>query len=614
MGPIRAWTGVILLLVSLLLAAPRSTLRHYRQLGYPLGLQWYSPNGIPLLNDHVWITGWGPICLTTHSTSETISLCLLLSLTSLLLVTSVKCLPTKSRTYRSSVSSSYSSALNDTIVLCDNQYSREGERRKEFTPSPIRQSSSKLYQFTAHSRISKSEPKDDFREDDLRFDENRSTDLDYNDREPSAEYVPGGYHPVHHGDLYASRYFVLRKLGWGHFSTVWLSWDLKEKKFVALKISKSASQYRETALDEIRLIQAAYDGDPKDARRNGIVQLYDHFLISGSNGQHVCMVLEVLGDNLLKLVIDSRYQGLPIRMVKSIIKQVLTSLSYLHEKCKIIHTDIKPENILLCVSHDWLVKLASEATKAYRLNGPLPHYLGGGRKKQKLNDGKISMIDVDLLFKICVRENSIKKEHKFKLSKFFSFSEKQLNKVEKSNKNIRKEETRNDRSEEEINVKIADLGNSCWIDQHFSESIQTRQYRSLEVIIGSGYSTGADIWSTACLAFELATGDYLFEPQASTDYSRDEDHLAHIIELLGPIPDHIIMSGHLSHHFFKESGELLHIENLKPWSLVEVLTEKYRWSKEEARLFASFLEPMLEFDPFDRVTARECLNHEWLRI
>jgi len=37
----------------------------------------------------------------------------------------------------------------------------------------------------------------------------------------------GGYHPVKIGDVYHSRYQVVRKLGWGHFSTVWLCWDLK---------------------------------------------------------------------------------------------------------------------------------------------------------------------------------------------------------------------------------------------------------------------------------------------------------------------------------------------------------------------------------------------------
>merc|ERR1739844_879189 len=95
----------------------------------------------------------------------------------------------------------------------------------------------------------------------------------------------------------------------------------------------------------------------------------------------------------------------------------------------------------------------------------------------------------------------------------------------------------------DLQVKIADLGNACWVHHHFTEDIQTRQYRSLEVLLGAGYGTPADIWSTACMAFELATGDYLFEPHSGEDYSRDEDHLAHIIELAGHIPRTIALSG-----------------------------------------------------------------------
>lgn len=45
----------------------------------------------------------------------------------------------------------------------------------------------------------------------------------------SKEYVfpIGGYHHVKVGDLYNGKYHVIRKLGWGHFSTVWLAWDIQ---------------------------------------------------------------------------------------------------------------------------------------------------------------------------------------------------------------------------------------------------------------------------------------------------------------------------------------------------------------------------------------------------
>lgn len=60
------------------------------------------------------------------------------------------------------------------------------------------------------------------------------------------------------------------------------------------------------------------------------------------------------------------------------------------------------------------------------------------------------------------------------------------------------------------------------------------------------------------------------------------------------------------------SGGLRHIRVLKPWDLLSVLVQKYDWSVHEAKLFASFLEPMLAYDPNKRATAWDCLNHPWL--
>ena len=70
-------------------------------------------------------------------------------------------------------------------------------------------------------------------------------------------------------------------------------------------------------------------------------------LCVGVNGTHVCMVFEVLGHNLLKFIIRNNYQGMPLQNVKIMMKQVLEGLHYLHTKCQIIHTDIKPENVSL---------------------------------------------------------------------------------------------------------------------------------------------------------------------------------------------------------------------------------------------------------------------------
>merc|ERR1719160_63882 len=72
-----------------------------------------------------------------------------------------------------------------------------------------------------------------------------------------------------------------------------------------------------------------------------------------------------------------------------------------------------------------------------------------------------------------------------------------------------------------VSFKVVDLGNACWVERHFSDDIQTRQYRAPEAIIAAGYDTSTDIWSLACMIFELVTGDYLFDPKASEEYPRD---------------------------------------------------------------------------------------------
>uniref|UniRef100_A0A3B5MM38 non-specific serine/threonine protein kinase n=1 Tax=Xiphophorus couchianus TaxID=32473 RepID=A0A3B5MM38_9TELE len=450
---------------------------------------------------------------------------------------------------------------------------------------------------------------------------------DDDEQEDPNDYCRGGYHHVKIGDLFNGRYHVIRKLGWGHFSTVWLAWDIQEKRFVAMKVVKSAEHYTETALDEIKLLKSVRNTDPRDPNREKVVQLLDDFKISGMNGTHVCMVFEVLGYHLLKWIIKSNYQGLPQPCVKSIIRQVLQGLDYLHAKCKIIHTDIKPENILLTVNEPYIKKMAAEATQWQKSGAPPP---SGSMAKMSKNK---------------------KKKMKKKQKKQAELLEKRIQEMEggampdgaEEDDDDDETETNEDTSSatvpvsstlqdvanhtstgsllvnpldplnaDKLQVKIADLGNACWVHKHFTDDIQTRQYRSLEVLIGAGYSTPADIWSTACMAFELATGDYLFEPHSGEDYSRDEDHIALIIELLGKVPRKLIVAGKYCKEFFTKKGDLRHITKLKPWGLFEVLVEKYEWSKEEAHSFSSFLLPMLDLVPERRATAAQCLSHPWL--
>ncbi|XP_019121951.2 SRSF protein kinase 3 [Larimichthys crocea] len=371
---------------------------------------------------------------------------------------------------------------------------------------------------------------------------------DNQDSEDPREYCYGGYHPVQIGDTLNRRYQVVSKLGWGYFATVWLCLDLRLGLRVAVKVLKSGDGFTQAGQDELALLRCAGGPTSRHPSSQRIVQLLDEFKVAGVNGVHMCLVLELLGPDLRSWQLCFGNPGLMWPSVKQIVTQVLQGLDYLHTQCKIIHTDIKPENILLC------------------LEGQSHKVPAGGSS----------------LSSVLTRKETTEKE--------------QLNPYRLK----------------EITVKIADLGSSCWVYKHFCEEIQTRQYRSLEVLLGSEYGPPADIWSVACLAFELVTGDSLFEPKVSKSISQEEDHIAQIIELLGRIPPAVALSGKYSADYFSRRGDLCRIGPLRLWSLYDVLVEKYHILLEEASGFSDFLLRMLDYHPERRATAAQCLRHPWL--
>lgn len=123
------------------------------------------------------------------------------------------------------------------------------------------------------------------------------------------------------------------------------------------------------------------------------------------------------------------------------------------------------------------------------------------------------------------------------------------------------------------------------------------------------------MWSLACTMFELATGDYLFEPKKGKNYSKNEDHLALIAELIGECPNtKFLLSGYKSEQSFDKKGRFKNIKKLKMWPLYDVLIEKYRFRELEARLFSDFLLRILKWEPKDRPSAQEMLQHPWLKM
>jgi serine/threonine protein kinase len=139
---------------------------------------------------------------------------------------------------------------------------------------------------------------------------------------------------------------------------------------------QSAKHYTEAAEDEVKLLRAIRDTNPEAAGRRRAVLLIDDFIHYGPYGSHICMVMEVLGNNLLRMIKSHQYKGVPITLLRRILRQCLEALDYLHIQCKIIHTDIKPENILLCQSWEE-IKVMGDAALAGRSRWPSSGSGGG---------------------------------------------------------------------------------------------------------------------------------------------------------------------------------------------------------------------------------------------
>ena len=316
------------------------------------------------------------------------------------------------------------------------------------------------------------------------------------------------------------------------------------QNYVALKIQKSAKHYTEAAMDEVIILKKIADGDPEDAKN--VVKLLDKFKHTGPNGQHVCMVFEYLGDNLLTLIKCYNYKGLPIGMVKQIAYHVLVGLDYLHRQLSIIHTDLKPENILLCESIDpekslseapLLASTEEKQMVLSRNKGSNTSGLTRNQKKKLKRKAKRALVsgvenDKDQQENGQVEPNDDDSDNdEAGPCKEFQLSVDQVGETsegqeapypDKARRKGLRSWFKRDLSSIDLRCKIVDLGNACWIHKHFTNDIQTRQYRCPEVLLGAKYSTSADMWSFACIVFELATGDFLFDPHSGDDFDRDE--------------------------------------------------------------------------------------------
>jgi serine/threonine-protein kinase SRPK3 len=150
----------------------------------------------------------------------------------------------------------------------------------------------------------------------------------FHETEDIEKYEPSGFHPVHLGEMYDDgRYKIIHKLGSGGFSTVWLAYDVREHRYVALKIitSEASQTYRDSSFaQQFITTQMQLLGSEVFSRPLG------QFWFDGPNGRHLCEVLPVLGPSIS----NTSHDKCRIRpsISRKLAFQAARALAYLHSQ------------------------------------------------------------------------------------------------------------------------------------------------------------------------------------------------------------------------------------------------------------------------------------------
>jgi len=223
---------------------------------------------------------------------------------------------------------------------------------------------------------------------------------------------------------------------------------------------------------------------------------------------HLCIAFELLSINLYELIKNNNFQGLSLGLIRRFAVQMLTALRALR-KLRIIHCDLKPENVLL-------------------------------------------------------------------------------------------------RQPNKSGIKIIDLGSSCFEDERVYTYIQSRFYRSPEVILGLPYDTAIDMWSFGCILAELYTGYPLFPGE------NEVEQLSCIMEVFGTPPPEIVDSSNRKKMFFDSGGQPRIVPNSRGKKRRPSTKDLATILSCNDKSFVNFLKGCLRWDRRNRFKPEDAIQHEWV--
>ncbi|PYI04670.1 kinase domain protein [Aspergillus sclerotiicarbonarius CBS 121057] len=317
----------------------------------------------------------------------------------------------------------------------------------------------------------------------------RSIDVAFGKYEISPVYDSKCFYPAKPGQVLADRYQTLVKVGWGVSSTVWLARDLQghieePEGVVALKIANNNAR---SAGHEREVEEHISTADPSHRGRSLIRTSLGSFEVKGPEGSHSCLVYPPMREPLSMYQQRFNDRRMPLPLIKTYIRALLTGLDYLHEECRTVHTDLKLENIMVSFEDPTV-----------------------------LADFMDAQLEKPMAFKIDSTGRPVY-------------------------------QSRNDfgplKSLRSI-PQLVDFGVATRLEEDDDWGvwpIQPDHYRAPEVILGNGWQMSVDIWNLGVLLWDMIEGKEPFQHIHDQQGRYDAKlHIAEMIALLGPPPPEIL--------------------------------------------------------------------------
>jgi len=380
----------------------------------------------------------------------------------------------------------------------------------------------------------------------------------------------------------SSDFRVQSLLGQGTFAQVFRCLHVQTGQLVAVKIVKNKPAYTRQAAVEIDVIRALTtnqnrngsngknnksSNDSKDRYKNGnsegtphscdyMIDMVCYFLYK----DHLCLVFELLGLNLYEVLKKRQFRGLPLSMTQTLVRQAVLGARTLAQR-SIVHCDLKPENILLVDEDDSESVMSAGESKRLQASSSSVKSISDDKKhpeeKAKPGDGSTNSSDTDSKNQKSEQSDKTPGEQTQISDNSKSTAETNNTTKEKEKQQSHQSKTTNSPMETTIatnesvgilgynhQIKLIDFGSACFEGQMSHTYIQSRFYRSPEVLLGLAYDSAIDMWSLGCVAAELFLGLPILPGV------HEHDQLLRIIEMIGNTPDWMLDQGTKSTKYF----------------------------------------------------------------